>query len=84
MIALSFVVFLTQLPMASAFAMRQPMVYPRFQPMQLAMQESMELHSDDEWHPRDPAFTTPQLLVGIWQQIAQATSMAKDVSWNGR
>lgn len=38
--------------------------------------------SDDEWHPRDPAFTTPQLLSGVWHQIAQAGTLSKGVSCN--
>ena len=25
----------------------------------------------EEWHPRDPASTTPQLLSSLWLQIAQ-------------
>ena len=41
-----------------------------------------EVHSDDEWHPRDPAKTTPQLLSGLWHQITQAGSMAKGVRSN--
>lgn len=35
--------------------------------------------SEEEWYPRDPAYTTPQLLVGLWSQIAQASTMAKGV-----
>ncbi len=35
----------------------------------------------EEWHPHDPAYTTPQLLAGIWFQIAQAKSMVKGVRW---
>jgi hypothetical protein len=27
-------------------------------------------HSDTEWHPHDPAETTPQLLSSLWNQIA--------------
>lgn len=33
----------------------------------------------EEWHPHDPAYTTPQLLAGIWFQIAQAKTMVKGV-----
>lgn len=36
-----------------------------------------EVQEDDEWHPRDPAYTTPQLLSGIWHMIAQGSSMVK-------
>jgi hypothetical protein len=36
--------------------------------------------TDDEWHPHDPAFTTPQLLAGVWDQIAHAGTMSKGVS----
>jgi hypothetical protein len=36
--------------------------------------------TDEEWHPNDPAYTTPQLLVGIWDQIAMAKTMTKGVS----
>ena len=38
-----------------------------------------EVHSDNEWHPRDPARTTPQLLVALWHQITQAGRMVKGV-----
>ena len=38
-----------------------------------------EVHSDDEWHPRDPASSTPQLLSGLWHQICQAASMERGV-----
>ena len=46
---------------------------------QLAASRSSE--EDDEWHSRDPAETTPQLLRGIWRQIAQGGSMVKGVSF---
>lgn len=36
-------------------------------------------HTDDEWHPHDPAHTTPQLLEGLWFQIAQGKDMVKGV-----
>jgi hypothetical protein len=36
--------------------------------------------ADDEWYPHDPAWTTPQLLEGLWSQIAQAKDMVKGVS----
>ena len=39
-----------------------------------------EVYSDNEWHPRDPASTTPQLLAAMWHQITQAGGMAKGVS----
>jgi len=35
---------------------------------------------EEEWHPRDPAETTPQLLSGLWFQIAQAGGMSKGES----
>lgn len=35
---------------------------------------------DDEWFPHDPAWTTPQLLEGIWSQIAQAQDLVHGVS----
>jgi hypothetical protein len=38
--------------------------------------------TDEEWHPNDPAYTTPQLLVGIWDQIAMAKTLTKGVSVN--
>lgn len=41
-------------------------------------EESNE-EEEEEWHPRDPAHTTPQLLAGLWHQIAQAGSMTKGV-----
>jgi hypothetical protein len=36
-------------------------------------------NKNDEWHPHDPAWTTPQLLEGIWSQIAQAKNMVRGV-----
>jgi hypothetical protein len=45
--------------------------------------ESVDDHANedaDEWHPRDPAQTTPQLLKSIWDQIARASAMVKGVS----
>jgi hypothetical protein len=36
-------------------------------------------YTDDEWHPHDPAWTVPQLLGGIWHQIAQAKDMVRGV-----
>ena len=33
--------------------------------------------NDEEWYPRDPASTTPQLLSALWLQIAQG---CKDLS----
>lgn len=35
---------------------------------------------NEDFHPEDPASTTPQLLKGIWDQIAQALSMERGVS----
>jgi hypothetical protein len=35
--------------------------------------------TDEEWHPHDPAWTTPQLLEGIWSQIVQAKNMVRNV-----
>jgi len=35
---------------------------------------------EEEWHPRDHAASTSQLLVGIWSQIADAATMSKGVS----
>lgn len=32
---------------------------------------------DEEWHPRDPASTTPQLLKAIWLQIAAGCKLSK-------
>jgi hypothetical protein len=37
-------------------------------------------YTDDEWHPHDPAETTPQLLASIWCQISNGISMVKGVS----
>ena len=42
-------------------------------------QQQPESHQDDEWHPHDPAWTTAQLLQGLWSQIAQAKDMVKGV-----
>jgi hypothetical protein len=32
---------------------------------------------EEEWHPRDPAYTIPQLLEGVWFQISQGKTMVK-------
>jgi hypothetical protein len=37
-------------------------------------------YTDDEWHPHDPAETTPQLLSSIWAQISNGITMVKGVS----
>jgi hypothetical protein len=47
---------------------------------QLASTNNNGFFTDDEWHPHDPAETTPQLLAGIWLQIAHGTTMVKGVS----
>ena len=39
---------------------------------------------EEEWHPIDMAFTTPQLLSAIWFMIAQGSSMAKGESMTVR
>jgi hypothetical protein len=33
----------------------------------------------DEWHPHDPAYTTPQLLASLWGQIAAAKDLVRGV-----
>lgn len=38
-----------------------------------------EVHSDGDWHPRDPATSVPQLMSSIWHQITHAANMAKGV-----
>ena len=35
---------------------------------------------DDEFHPNDPAHTTPQLMAAIWDQIKHGATMEKGVS----
>ena len=42
-----------------------------------AQQQPQE--EEEEWHPHDPAWTTSQLLKGLWSQIAQAKDMVKGV-----
>jgi hypothetical protein len=34
-------------------------------------------NDDDEWHPHDPAETTPQLLAALWFMIAHGNSLVK-------
>jgi hypothetical protein len=36
--------------------------------------DAAAFHTDNEWHPHDPATTTPQLLASLWSQIASSTS----------
>jgi hypothetical protein len=65
---------------AKAFRLTQP--YTRRNPSFLRLHSQLSpdsFYSDDEWHPNDPAYTTPQLLVGIWDQIAMAKTLTKDV-----
>ena len=38
-----------------------------------------KVHSDSEWHPRDPASTVPQLMSSVWHQITHAGNMKKGV-----
>jgi hypothetical protein len=37
---------------------------------------------EEEWHPRDPASTTSQLLAGIWHQISEATGMNRGETYS--
>jgi len=54
---------------------------PSRRQMRLQMSDlTTQPHQDDEWHPHDPAWSTPQLLKGIWSQIAQAKDMVRGVS----
>lgn len=41
---------------------------------------STRSEEDEEWHPRDPAHTTPQLLAALWHQIAEAGNLVRGVS----
>lgn len=34
---------------------------------------------EEEWYPHDPAWSTPQLLEGIWSQIALAKNLMRGV-----
>lgn len=44
--------------------------------------QSTRSNNDEEFHPSDPASTTPQLLSSLWLQIAQGcTNLAKGVSF---
>jgi hypothetical protein len=71
------------LPTAYAFldirSRQQPSNYRAT--LQLHSVDPSSIPSDDEWHPRDPAHTTPQLLAGLWHQIAQVGSLVKGVSF---
>jgi hypothetical protein len=42
-----------------------------------AATNAKDSEEEEEWHPRDPAFTIPQLLEGIWFQISQGKNMVK-------
>ena len=55
----------------------QPLLAPVGRVLSSAKKDEVE--SDDEWHPRDPASTTPQLLAGLWHQIAQSGTMTRGV-----
>jgi len=37
-----------------------------------------KVSSDDDFHPIDPAKTTPELLASLWNQITQVATMEKD------
>jgi hypothetical protein len=44
--------------------------------------QSTQSNNDEEFHPSDPASTTPQLLSSLWLQIAQGCkNLAKGVSF---
>ena len=36
-------------------------------------------HHEEDWHPEDPARTTPQFLCALWHMIAQGSNMVKGV-----
>jgi hypothetical protein len=42
-----------------------------------AKAKNEDREEEEEWHPRDPALTIPQLLEGIWFQISQGKNMVK-------
>jgi hypothetical protein len=67
-----------QRPLISTTHLHRDPQAPRLR-LRLLMQGQGMSHSDDEWHPNDPAWTTSQLLEGIWSQIAQAKDMVKGV-----
>ena len=37
-------------------------------------------NDEEDWHPEDPARTTPQFLCALWQMIARGSNMVKGVS----
>ena len=44
----------------------------RYNNLQTQLQSTTTKEGEgEEWHPRDPASTTPQLLSSLWLQIAQ-------------
>ena len=88
LLAIATIAFL--LPLVSAFTVplqysvaksRSPLVKPILA-SQAAPKESdpQTGHDEDDWHPEDPASTTPQFLGALWQMIARGSNMVKGVS----
>ena len=72
-------VFFLEISAAGAFVLHRR-VMTHYHGLLLAFNPDA-VHTDDgeEWHPHDPAWTTPRLLQGIWDQIAHANTMVKGV-----
>ena len=72
-----------QLPRSTTHTRRQrsslQQQHPALGQALLSAQLQPTAHEEDEWHPHDPAWTTSQLLKGLWSQIAQAKDMVKGV-----
>jgi hypothetical protein len=65
---------------SSSYPSRRVLLEPEPQPRTLSLHMlSPSIDTEEEWHPHDPAWTTPQLLEGIWSQIAQAKNMVRNV-----
>jgi hypothetical protein len=54
-------------------------VVPLAPPSLLLAAEDPSSDIDEEWHPRDPAQSTPQLLAALWHQISHAGNLVKGV-----
>jgi hypothetical protein len=46
---------------------------------QSSLKDPQADYEDGEWHPMDPAYTTPQFLSALWHLIARGNQMVKGV-----
>mmetsp|Transcript_11287 Transcript_11287/g.15632 ORF Transcript_11287/g.15632 Transcript_11287/m.15632 type:complete len:603 (-) Transcript_11287:299-2107(-) len=60
---------------------RQNMIHISRRNSPTPLRMSDEAEEEEEWHPRDPAKTTPQLLASIWNLIGRGKDMVRGESF---